>query len=75
MPSTEEIKDLIEANIPESTAEVEDLNGKRDHFNVMVKSKAFEGKNMVQQHQMIYKALGDLMKEEVHALAIQTQTE
>lgn len=74
MPSPEEIQELIETHIPDSQAQVHDLKGTGDHFNVTVTSPAFEGKNMVQQHQMVYKALGDLMKKEVHALALQTQT-
>lgn len=40
------------------------------HFHVNIIADAFEGKSMVQRHQLIYKALGDLMKKEIHALGI-----
>jgi BolA family transcriptional regulator, general stress-responsive regulator len=40
------------------------------HYNVTIVAEAFEGKNLVQRHQLIYKALGDLMKQEIHALGI-----
>ncbi len=40
------------------------------HFHVNITAAAFEGKSMVQRHQLIYKALGDLMKKEIHALGI-----
>ena len=40
----------------------------------MIVSAAFTGKNKVQQHQIVYKALGDRMREEIHALSMQTLT-
>ncbi|HSN22878.1 MAG TPA: BolA family protein [Methylomicrobium sp.] len=44
------------------------------HYNVSIVSALFEGKSLVQRHQMIYKALGDLMKQEIHALGINALT-
>lgn len=44
------------------------------HFEAVIVSPAFEGKNMVQQHQLVYAALGDRMKAEVHALSMKTMT-
>ncbi|MDH3309241.1 MAG: BolA family transcriptional regulator [Gammaproteobacteria bacterium] len=41
------------------------------HFAVTIVSSHFQGKNLVQRHQMIYQALNDMMKKEVHALSIQ----
>lgn len=41
------------------------------HFVVTIVSLQFRGKNPVQRHQMIYQALGDMMKKEIHALSIQ----
>jgi BolA protein len=40
------------------------------HYHVTIVSEAFEGKSMVQRHQLIYRALGDLMKQQIHALGI-----
>ncbi len=40
------------------------------HYHVSIYAEAFEGKSLVQRHQMIYQALGDLMKEKIHALGI-----
>ncbi|MEQ1530321.1 MAG: BolA family protein [Methylococcales bacterium] len=40
------------------------------HYHVTIVAKAFEGKSLVQRHQLIYKALGDLMKQQIHALGI-----
>ena len=44
------------------------------HFEAVVVSAAFIGKNMVQQHQLVYQALGDKMRSEIHALSMRTFT-
>ncbi len=44
------------------------------HFAVSIVSPRFQGKTPVQRHQMIYQALGDLMKKEIHALSIEAIT-
>ncbi|MHC9510081.1 BolA family protein [Kangiella sp. M94] len=42
----------------------------KGHFTVVIKSEALEGKRMLQQHRMIYEALGGMMETDIHALAI-----
>jgi len=42
----------------------------KGHFTVVIKSEALEGKRMLQQHRMLYEALGDMMETDIHALAI-----
>ena len=44
------------------------------HFEAVVVSPLFRGKRKVQQHQLVYAALGDRMREEIHALSMQTLT-
>ncbi len=44
------------------------------HFEALIVSPAFEGKRMVAQHQLVYAALGDRMKAEIHALSMKTYT-
>lgn len=44
------------------------------HFEAIIVSAAFVGKNMVQQHQLVYQALGDRMRSEIHALSMRTFT-
>jgi BolA protein len=44
------------------------------HYAVTIVSPQFQGKSAVQRHQMIYRALGDMMKMEIHALSIQALT-
>lgn len=54
--------------------EVKDLTGTKDHYQAVVVAKAFAGKTRVEQHQLVYRALGDLMDGPVHALALETRT-
>ena len=44
------------------------------HFEAVIVSTAFDGKSMVQQHQLVYGALGDRMRAEIHALSMKTYT-
>ena len=44
------------------------------HFQAVVVSAAFEGKSRIQRHQLVYAALGDRMREEIHALSMRTLT-
>jgi acid stress-induced BolA-like protein IbaG/YrbA len=50
------------------------VSGDGHHFEAVIVSAAFRGKSRVQQHQLVYRALGDRMREEIHALSMQTLT-
>ena len=75
MPSAEEIQQRIEASIPGSRAEVEDLTGGGDHFRATVVSNQFEGLSRLQQHRLVYDVFGAEVGGPIHALSIKTQTE
>ena len=51
-----------------------EVAGDGQHFQALVVSAQFAGRNRVQRHQMVYAALGDRMREEIHALSMQTLT-
>jgi len=51
-----------------------EVTGDGHHFEAVIVSPAFRGKNRVQQHQLVYRALGGRMHEEIHALSMQTFT-
>jgi len=74
MMHPEELQKTLAEQFPNSEVVVEDTTGTMDHFQVLIISPRFEGKSMVEQHQLVYKALGDLMKEAIHALALKTYT-
>ena len=67
-----EIERLIKSKFPDAKIEIQDLAGDGDHYAARVESLAFKGKSRVQQHQMIYDALGGRMGGVLHALALTT---
>lgn len=67
-----EIETLIKAKFPDAAVEIQDLAGDGDHYAARVVSSAFKGKTRVQQHQMVYDALGGRMGGVLHALALTT---
>jgi len=74
MYSTAQIKKEVEAALPGSKAEVRDLTGGGDHFELVVISPAFEGKNPVERHRLVYASLGKAVGAEIHALSLKTLT-
>ena len=54
--------------------EIEDLTGTKDHYKAVIVAKEFSGKSRVEQHQLVYEALGELMAGPVHALALETKS-
>jgi stress-induced morphogen len=71
MPAAE-IERLIKAQFPDARIELKDLAGDNDHWAAHVVSSAFKGKSRVQQHQMVYDALGGRMGGVLHALQLTT---
>ena len=74
MNPLEEIKNLIEAQLTGSTAEVGDMTGTGDHLEILVISDEFKGKLLLDQHQMVMDVLKESLKEKVHAVKIKTIT-
>lgn len=66
-----EIQEMIEAGLPSLSVHVD---GDGTHFEAVIVSDGFEGKSLLERHQMVYKALGDAMKERIHALSLKTYT-
>jgi acid stress-induced BolA-like protein IbaG/YrbA len=66
------IKELIESGLPDADVVVVGDDG--THFEARIISESFAGKSMVQQHQMVYKTLGEKMGTDIHALSFQTYT-
>ena len=70
-PTPAEIERFIAAGLACEHVEVE---GDGRHFYATIVSKEFEGTNRVARHQRVYNALGDRMREQIHALSMKTQT-
>jgi stress-induced morphogen len=71
MVSTDEVRRRIEAGLVGARVDVVDTTGEGDHFDVRVAAPAFASLGLVDQHRMVYEALGDLMRE-IHALSLRT---
>jgi len=71
-----EVESLIESNLEGARAEVRQARGDHDedHLAAVVVSPAFEGASLVDQHKMVYDALGEHMTRDVHALELKTYT-
>lgn len=67
-----EIERRIKAALPDAEIEIRDLAGDGDHWAATVISETFRGKTRVQQHQLVYAAVGGDMGGALHALALQT---
>jgi acid stress-induced BolA-like protein IbaG/YrbA len=75
MITPEQIKSTLEQALPGSTIEMQDLTGGGDHWHVFIVSPEFEGKGLIEQHQMVYAALKEEMGDQrIHALALKTFT-
>ncbi|MEQ1506653.1 MAG: BolA family protein [Myxococcota bacterium] len=74
MFSAERIRRILEENLPDCVAIVEDPANDGTHFQAEVVSSVFVGKSRIQQHQAVYRALGDHMRSDIHALQLKTFT-
>ena len=65
---------LLQEAFPQGEITIKDLAGDGDHYAVTITSEQFTGLTLVQRHQLVYRALGQKMGNELHALSIQTLT-
>jgi acid stress-induced BolA-like protein IbaG/YrbA len=71
LPTPDDVRRYIADGLDCDVLQVE---GDGQHFNALIVSRAFEGRSRVQRHQLVYKALGERMRAEVHALSMRTLT-
>lgn len=69
-----ELRNMLEQAFPGDEIHLSSPMGDDNHFQCIVVSDRFQGRSMVEQHQLVYRALGDAMQEAVHALALRTYT-
>lgn len=71
MVTPEQVQRYIQDNLACDHVEVQ---GDGHHFEALIVSAEFEGKSRIQQHKVVYAALGERMREEIHALSMKTMT-
>ncbi|MDX2229206.1 MAG: BolA/IbaG family iron-sulfur metabolism protein [Leptolyngbyaceae cyanobacterium bins.349] len=73
MISPSQVESMIQAQLPEAQVKVMSDDG--EHYEVIVISPVFEGKSLVQQHQLVYKAIQqEMLSGAIHAMAVKTYT-
>lgn len=73
MVDAEIIINRIKGSLPTAEIRAQDLTGGGDHWKLTIKASEFKGKSLIEQHQMVYRALGEMMKAEIHALSLDTR--
>ena len=71
MVSTDEIRERIEAGLPEARASV---TGDGQHFRAEIVSPAFAGLSRIQQHQLVNQIFAGELGHRIHALSLKTET-
>lgn len=83
MKIEEEIKTRLSQKMDLAHFEIKDFTGRHlnhklheggFHLEAVIVSKAFNEKNLIERHRMVYEAMGELMKHEIHALSMKTLT-
>ncbi len=73
MIDNDSLEALIRRSLPDAQVEIFDRTGTMDHFNITVRSSAFAGKTLIEQHQLVYGALKGALKDgRVHAVELKT---
>ena len=75
MPSAEELRERIEAAIPEARVDVTDLTGGGDHFRARVVAPEFSSMSRIEQHRRVYSVFGTEIGGPIHALSLETRAE
>lgn len=75
MLTLDEIKSKIETNLPGSRVTMFDPRNDGIHIKARVVWSGFAGKGLVEQHRMVYDILREELKEEIHALGLETKVE
>jgi len=75
MLAPETLTQLIQTHLTDAQVELQDLTGGGDHWQAVIISANFAGKNQVQRHQMVYQAVQSVLQSnELHALTMKTFT-
>ena len=68
--ASDELEAVLRKGFPDAKIVITDLVGDQDHYQVNIESSQFKGLSKVKQHQLVYKILGDRMKQQIHAISL-----
>ena len=69
-----ELYEIVKLSFPEATVKIVDLVGDKDHYRIEINDKNFVGKNKIQQHRIVHKALDSILNSRLHAIEINTSS-
>ena len=72
--NADQLIEIIKETIPSAEIRATDLTGGGDHWRLKIVAEEFKGLSMVEQHQLVYRSLGNLMESTIHALSLDTST-
>ena len=72
MLDAKQIEERLRQRLPSARIRATDLTGGGDHWQLDIKAREFAGLSLIEQHQLVYQTLGEWMKKEIHALALNT---
>jgi stress-induced morphogen len=72
MITAKELEDKLRSGLPHAKIRAHDMTGGGDHWQVSIEAQEFEGLGLVEQHQLVYRLLGDWMHHKIHALSMNT---
>jgi len=72
MPTADELRTRIEAQLPGAIAQVVDTTGTEDHFYAEVRAPQFSGLSLIDQHKLVYEAVGYGRDASIHAFSMKT---
>ena len=73
MPTLDTARARLSAAFPGARIDLTDMTGTHDHLQLVIVAREFQGKSRVEQHKLVYAALGELMDGAIHALALTTR--
>ncbi len=74
MMPIEQVRALLQGGFPGDRVELANPQGDGEHYQLLIVSDRFQNLSMVEQHQLVYRVLGDAMRQAIHALALKTYT-
>jgi len=68
----DKLHNILQSKFPEAQIEITALVDDNDHYSVVIKDSIFNDKSRIEQQRLVNKALGDLLKGELHAMQLKT---
>ena len=69
----DEVTSLIKKKLPDAEIDITDLKGDNNHYQATIVSSKFKGLSRINQHKLVYQALGKHMGTTLHALMLTTK--